>query len=104
MRRTLLLGMCASVSGMSAPGASFEEPVYTPTIPFITSTATAPIQPKLAALPLHTVKLKGETRFTEAMDVNTKYLLYLEPDRLLYQFRTVANLSTEGTCSTSFLS
>ena len=40
------------------------------------------------------VTLSPGTVFAAAQELNTKYLHYLEPDRLLYQFNQVAGLPT----------
>ena len=51
----------------------------------------------LAALPLRAVRLtRGESPFADAEAVNRRYLMLLEPDRLLFSFRTQAGLPTRG--------
>ena len=50
---------------------------------------------KLAPFPLSQVRLKP-SRFRTAMETNQRYLLSLEPDRLLHNFRAGASLEPKG--------
>ena len=38
----------------------------------------------------------AENHFAQAQDLNTRYLNYLDPNRLLYTFRTIAGLPQHG--------
>jgi len=52
-------------------------------------------KPKLEPFPLSQVRLKP-SRFRTAMETNQRYLLSLEPDRLLHNFRAGAGLAPKG--------
>lgn len=47
--------------------------------------------------PLQAVRLTEGTSFYAAQQLNTKYLLMLDPDRLLYSFRKTAGIDTSAT-------
>lgn len=51
--------------------------------------------PKVRPLPLSAVRLKPSI-FADAVEANRRYLLWLEPDRLLHNFRKSAGLEPKG--------
>jgi len=55
-----------------------------------------PAAPSARPFPLGQVRL-GAGEWADALDVNRRYLLALDPDRLLYSFRTTAGLPTSAT-------
>lgn len=54
-----------------------------------------PVRARLAPFPLSQVRLKP-SRFLTAQETNQRYLLSLEPDRLLHNFRAGAGLEPKG--------
>ena len=54
-----------------------------------------PAAPRARPFPLAQVRL-GAGEWSDALDVNRRYLLSLDPDRLLYSFRTTAGLPTSA--------
>lgn len=56
----------------------------------------SPVSAQVEALPLGNVRLSNTSRLWEAQRINTAYLVKLDPERLLYQFRTIAGLPTQG--------
>ena len=58
--------------------------------------ATASVLPRNAKpLPLADVRL-SPSAFLDAVEANRRYLMQLEPDRLLHNFRKFAGLESEG--------
>ena len=55
------------------------------------------LSPGLRPVPLSAVRLSSGTEFAAAEQLNTRYLLSLPVDRLLWSFRKVAGLPTPGT-------
>lgn len=70
-----------------------------PLVPFLFATTAqstaAPMQPQATPFDLREVRLL-DSRFKEAMDLNAKYLLELDPDRFLHNFRKHAGLTPKG--------
>lgn len=60
-----------------------------------TPALAASAKPRLASFPLTQVRLKP-SRFLTAQETNQRYLLSLEPDRLLHNFRAGAGLRPKG--------
>lgn len=58
-------------------------------------TFASPAKPRLEPFPLSQVRLKP-SRFLTAQETNQRYLLSLEPDRLLHNFRAGAGLAPKG--------
>lgn len=57
----------------------------------------SPTKQALTPFNLQSVRLSKGTAFYQAQQLNTEYLLMLDPDRLLYSFRTTSGIPTNAT-------